>query len=153
MSVPFAPGQQRQVPGAWPESQQSQSASTQQSDPSRQYQSDWQQHSAPTSTTSHPSSLPQDLQIRHPQSYLSPRAIRSPHATNSYSRQPAQQNIIAGADKLQIPQRRPSGSRLCAKCGNALSGQFVRALDATYHLECFTCHVRFLKYIYHRINR
>jgi hypothetical protein len=39
--------------------------------------------------------------------------------------------------------RRPSGSRLCAKCGNSLSGQFVRALDGTYHLECFTCHVSF----------
>ena len=37
--------------------------------------------------------------------------------------------------------RRPSGSRTCAKCGEPLQGQFVRALEGTYHLECFTCHV------------
>lgn len=38
--------------------------------------------------------------------------------------------------------RRPSGqSRVCGKCGGHLTGQFVRALGDTYHLECFTCHV------------
>ncbi|KAF2088342.1 RhoGAP-domain-containing protein [Saccharata proteae CBS 121410] len=36
--------------------------------------------------------------------------------------------------------RRPSGSRICGKCGGNLTGQFVRALGDTYHLECFTCH-------------
>lgn len=40
------------------------------------------------------------------------------------------------------PSRRPSGSRVCGKCGLNLTGQFVRALGDTYHLECFTCHVR-----------
>ena len=39
--------------------------------------------------------------------------------------------------------RRPSGQqRVCGKCGRGLTGQFVRALGDTYHLECFTCHVR-----------
>jgi hypothetical protein len=38
-------------------------------------------------------------------------------------------------------QRRPSGSRICGKCGEPLQGQFVRALDNTFHLDCFTCHV------------
>lgn len=39
--------------------------------------------------------------------------------------------------------RRPSGhhQRTCGKCQRALTGQFVRALGDTYHLECFTCHV------------
>jgi hypothetical protein len=40
---------------------------------------------------------------------------------------------------------RPNGkqsNRICAKCGGHLTGQFVRALGGTYHLECFTCHVR-----------
>lgn len=37
--------------------------------------------------------------------------------------------------------RRPSGSRVCGKCGGHLTGQFVRALGDTFHLECFTCHV------------
>ncbi|KAK1811514.1 Rho-type GTPase activating protein Rga1 [Friedmanniomyces endolithicus] len=37
--------------------------------------------------------------------------------------------------------RRPSGQqRVCGKCGRGLTGQFVRALGDTYHLECFTCH-------------
>lgn len=40
--------------------------------------------------------------------------------------------------------RRPSGSRVCGKCGEPLAGQFVRALDNTFHLECFTCQVRSL---------
>ena len=39
--------------------------------------------------------------------------------------------------------RRPSGQqRTCGKCQRNLTGQFVRALGDTYHLECFTCHVR-----------
>lgn len=41
--------------------------------------------------------------------------------------------------------RRPSGQqRACGKCQRHLTGQFVRALGDTYHLECFTCHVRAL---------
>ncbi|KAI5370302.1 Putative Rho GTPase activation protein [Septoria linicola] len=37
--------------------------------------------------------------------------------------------------------RRPSGQqRMCGKCQRHLTGQFVRALGDTYHLECFTCH-------------
>ncbi len=39
--------------------------------------------------------------------------------------------------------RRPSDKqRICGKCQQSLTGQFVRALGDTYHLECFTCHVR-----------
>jgi hypothetical protein len=36
-----------------------------------------------------------------------------------------------------------SSSRICKKCNEPLTGQFVRALMATYHLECFKCEVRF----------
>ncbi|KAK4952169.1 Rho-type GTPase activating protein Rga1 [Elasticomyces elasticus] len=32
-----------------------------------------------------------------------------------------------------------SQQRVCHKCNKVLSGQFVRALGGTYHLECFTC--------------
>ncbi|KAF1811355.1 RhoGAP-domain-containing protein [Eremomyces bilateralis CBS 781.70] len=35
--------------------------------------------------------------------------------------------------------RRPSGPRFCEKCGEQLQGQFVRALGALWHLECFSC--------------
>ncbi|KAJ5153596.1 Rho GTPase activation protein, partial [Penicillium coprophilum] len=32
-----------------------------------------------------------------------------------------------------------ASSRLCQKCGEPLTGQFVRALGGTFHLECFKC--------------
>lgn len=35
--------------------------------------------------------------------------------------------------------RKPSATRTCGKCGGPLSGQFVRAINNTFHLECFTC--------------
>ena len=31
--------------------------------------------------------------------------------------------------------------RVCKKCGESLTGQFVRALGGTYHLDCFRCRV------------
>jgi hypothetical protein len=35
-----------------------------------------------------------------------------------------------------------SGSkRICKKCGELLTGQFVRALGGTFHLDCFRCRV------------
>ncbi|KAL3961832.1 hypothetical protein ACCO45_003355 [Purpureocillium lilacinum] len=30
-------------------------------------------------------------------------------------------------------------TRICKKCGEPLTGQFVRALDGTFHLDCFKC--------------
>ena len=45
--------------------------------------------------------------------------------------------------RSKAKDRRPSGQqRTCGKCKTHLTGQFVRALGDTYHLECFTCHVR-----------
>jgi hypothetical protein len=31
--------------------------------------------------------------------------------------------------------------RICKKCGDPLTGQFVRALGGTFHLDCFRCRV------------
>jgi hypothetical protein len=31
--------------------------------------------------------------------------------------------------------------RMCKKCGEPLTGQFVRALGGTFHLDCFRCRV------------
>jgi hypothetical protein len=36
----------------------------------------------------------------------------------------------------------PGSSRVCQKCNEPLTGQFVRALGGTFHLECFKCQVR-----------
>lgn len=49
-----------------------------------------------------------------------------------------------GSDNETRPRtkRRPSGQqRTCGKCQKHLTGQFVRALGDTFHLECFTCNV------------
>jgi hypothetical protein len=38
--------------------------------------------------------------------------------------------------------RKGSGQmRICKKCGEPLTGQFVRALGGTFHLDCFKCKV------------
>lgn len=34
-------------------------------------------------------------------------------------------------------------ARLCKRCGEPLTGQFVRALGGTFHLDCFKCRVRY----------
>lgn len=40
------------------------------------------------------------------------------------------------------PGGKSSGAlRLCKKCGEQLTGQFVRALGGTFHLDCFRCRV------------
>jgi len=73
--------------------------------------------------------------------------------TEHNSRQEIQHNgDRLGADHSPAPRdatrnpnpRRPSAQRYCGKCGESLSGQFVRALGDTFHLECFTCNVRSL---------
>lgn len=39
--------------------------------------------------------------------------------------------------------------RICKKCGEPLTGQFVRALEGTFHLDCFRCQVcRFAHILY-----
>lgn len=36
---------------------------------------------------------------------------------------------------------KPTPIRICKKCGESLTGQFVRALGGTFHLDCFRCKV------------
>lgn len=45
-------------------------------------------------------------------------------------------------EQQQQPPKPKRSGKICGKCGEGLTGQFVRALGGTYHLECFTCHVR-----------
>jgi hypothetical protein len=51
---------------------------------------------------------------------------------------------IGNGDPNDRSRSRTGGSggrsvRTCKKCGEALTGQFVRALGGTYHLDCFKC--------------
>jgi hypothetical protein len=71
-----------------------------------------------------------------------PARDRQMNISPGLDRQNSDNSLLSAPDKKASgSSRRPSGSRVCGKCGKSLSGQFVRALDATYHLECFTCHV------------
>lgn len=49
--------------------------------------------------------------------------------------------------RLINPSQRPPGEdpksrrrKVCKACGLPINGQFVRALNSAYHVECFTCH-------------
>lgn len=81
------------------------------------------------------------------------RVSRRYESTNSASRDPSTPRDRAGYWERSTPRERsrPNGrphtkspgstSRICKKCGDPLTGQFVRALSATFHLECFKCEV------------
>jgi hypothetical protein len=44
-------------------------------------------------------------------------------------------------EQQQVAAKPKKTGKICGKCGEGLTGQFVRALGDTFHLECFTCHV------------
>ncbi|KAL2352310.1 GTPase-activating protein-like protein of the rho/rac family [Cryomyces antarcticus] len=89
----------------------------------------------------------------NPQSPISSRPSGSYDARNqdiSLS-PPTQDRVGRSMDQTSSPtlrersktngSRRPSGTqRICGKCSGHLTGQFVRALGDTWHLECFTCY-------------
>jgi hypothetical protein len=57
-------------------------------------------------------------------------------------RKPLATSTFASPDQTtaSVPKGRKN-SRECSKCGEAISGQFVKAFELSWHLECFTCHV------------
>lgn len=59
--------------------------------------------------------------------------------TNSDRSAPRERSRPNGRSHTKSPASTP---RVCQKCGEHLTGQFVRALGATFHLECFRCEVR-----------
>lgn len=58
---------------------------------------------------------------------------------------PPRSSTDPGDQNQPVAKPKRSG-KICGKCGEGLTGQFVRALGDTYHLECFTCHVRHPRY-------
>ncbi|KAL2204209.1 hypothetical protein CC79DRAFT_1277158 [Sarocladium strictum] len=56
-------------------------------------------------------------------------------------RKPLATSTFASPDQTtaSVPKGRKN-SRECSKCGEAISGQFVKAFEMSWHLECFTCH-------------
>ncbi|KAI1845303.1 hypothetical protein JX265_005460 [Neoarthrinium moseri] len=55
-------------------------------------------------------------------------------STNSNPRKSSERNRSRGRGRTASGQL-----RTCHKCGEPLTGQFVRALDGTFHLDCFKC--------------
>jgi hypothetical protein len=67
-------------------------------------------------------------------------ATGPPGAWDSDSRKSAERN----RSRQRNGGRSASGqTRTCNKCGEALTGQFVRAMEGTFHLDCFKCRVCF----------
>ena len=59
-------------------------------------------------------------------------------------RDPDSDSRRSGERNRSRPRTNRSASgqvRICKKCGEPLTGQFVRALDGTFHLDCFKCRV------------
>ena len=58
-------------------------------------------------------------------------------------RERSRTNGASNGVSKQLATNKTSGgsARLCKKCELPLTGQFVRALGGTYHLDCFLCQV------------
>lgn len=75
---------------------------------------------------------------------VTPRRSETPTSTTSSHAPPGSggPGAVQNYQPTQQPSARRSGSvTYCAKCGLAVRGQFVRALQQVYHLDCFRCRV------------
>ncbi|KAK4099782.1 hypothetical protein N658DRAFT_429003 [Parathielavia hyrcaniae] len=101
----------------------------------------------------HPSSGESPYRMDQEQANLSPALTRRNGGHGNQSGRPPASPALS-AENTDTESRRsaernrskPRGSRsasgqvrTCKKCGETLTGQFVRALDGTFHLDCFKC--------------
>lgn len=110
----------------------------------------------PSAQNQHSSSRSRQLQVLSPFDspvQRTPSEGRPPHqpVSQSQSVQPSQQTPQA-LRQFQDPLATPTQDRKliqrnatkrrknCKTCGQIISGQFVRALNSAYHIECFTCY-------------
>ncbi|KAF3056589.1 Rho-type GTPase-activating protein 1 [Daldinia childiae] len=99
----------------------------------------------------HPSPLPNEnsYQLDHDRPNMTPSPSFSNGAFPPPSLPPGSPSLSAQGDPRPSGERTRSRGRggrtasgqlrICAKCGESLTGQFVRALEGTYHLDCFRC--------------
>ncbi|KAH8820302.1 hypothetical protein F5884DRAFT_41808 [Xylogone sp. PMI_703] len=84
----------------------------------------------------------QSARLNAPQASEDNRSA-SPIRANSKERDRSADSHRSGGERTRSRTRHgrtASGQlRVCKKCGEALTGQFVRALGGTYHLDCFRC--------------
>lgn len=60
---------------------------------------------------------------------IPPPAIPSPA--------PGRRQLQSTPSQQQVPQKK---RKICNTCNQPINGQFVRALNSAYHIECFKCH-------------
>ncbi|CAD6912104.1 unnamed protein product [Tilletia controversa] len=65
-----------------------------------------------------------------------PNSLSQQSAAAAASRGPAATAGMTG----QYPSNSSKRDQRCAHCNEPMTGQFVRALGAVYHLDCFRCH-------------
>ncbi|KAI2629753.1 RhoGAP-domain-containing protein [Hypoxylon sp. NC1633] len=99
----------------------------------------------------HPPPLPNDggYQLDHERPNMTPSPSYSNGVYPPPIRPPASPSLSAHSDPRPSGERNRSQGRsgrtasgqlrICAHCGESLTGQFVRALEGTYHLDCFKC--------------
>lgn len=85
--------------------------------------------------TSHDSTITD--QRSHPSSSVTPTNLEP--VEDKSSTMPSGSTEVKSASSLQPAPRSSKPSKICNKCSLPISGQFVRALDAAYHIDCFTC--------------
>ena len=120
--------------------------------PARSVSYDTHHYPIPTRTQQSDSRGMAQTNGSHPQSLVP----NNPRAPSNHRRQKSEPRARSKqrTDSPSVRERsrgRTTTTRICGKCGGNLSGQFVRALGDTYHLECFTCNVRIV-YLDHKIS-
>jgi hypothetical protein len=92
---------------------------------------------------------PQEQQLQRPAAGFGTESRGNPSPSGSTSGREIQRE--ADPHKTSGERNRSRGRngrtasgqlRMCKKCGEPLTGQFVRALAGTFHLDCFRCRVR-----------
>ncbi|KAF2669340.1 hypothetical protein BT63DRAFT_258973 [Microthyrium microscopicum] len=89
-----------------------------------------------------PTAEDSESQTRHaPVAEKLPDDTASSTVSDMQAHSQASENAMTSArSKKSMPvSPKPRSEKSCHKCGEPLYGQFVRALNTIYHLDCFTC--------------
>lgn len=66
-----------------------------------------------------------------------PKTQTFPNGHREHNREEEKKQI--SAHPKTTPGGRALSRRICSKCNQDITGHFVRALDQTFHIDCFTC--------------
>lgn len=87
-----------------------------------------------------------NFRTRTPDSSYRPRppisAPGTPNPPGWAEDQPPRKSVERNRSRGRNGRSASGQTRTCQACGEPLTGQFVRALDGTFHLDCFKCQVR-----------